>query len=169
MSIMPVYLPQQHEETQVFGGKAVTSFRAPQSPAVSNLQKMVPQLWRIHSPHMQTRGHYPLNSLALLPQLGIAWPNPAVKQQDRTGVCVSEQWATFEQHLSNSFSWPLFTIMSSFVSQHRGWYCSKLYILYLLLSWFTDWILHVLTDIGFHRCRSWSDWSGFGRTTFSEI
>ena len=37
------------------------------------------------------------NSLALLPQLGVAWPNPAVKQPDRTGVCVSEQWARFEQ------------------------------------------------------------------------
>ena len=52
-------VPAADEETQVFGGKAETSFRAAQSPAVSNLQEMVPQSWRIHSPHMQTRSHYP--------------------------------------------------------------------------------------------------------------
>ena len=91
MPRMPAYLPQRvwYKEIQMFGGKTKTGFRVTRSPAVSNLQEIVPQSWR--STHVDQRSprRPSLELFGFAPPVGgVAWPNPAVKQQDRTCVCV---------------------------------------------------------------------------------
>ena len=74
----------------MFGGKAKNSFRATWSPAVSNLQEIVPQSWR--STHVDQRSprRPSLELFGFAPPVGgcVTESGSETTGQDRTGVCV---------------------------------------------------------------------------------
>ena len=101
MPRMPAYLPQRvwYKEIQMFGGKAKKNrFRAVWSPAVSNLQEIVPQLWR--STHVDQRSprRPSLELFGFAPPVG-GLCNRIRQRNNRTGrvcvcVCVRTQQLT---------------------------------------------------------------------------